>query len=82
MTWASESRKTSNTLLFLRPDAPGGVVKDGDIDNRIKTLFDSLKIAKQRHELGQYSPCEPSRFQGYGYHQTSVILVRDSPNWF
>ena len=41
-------------ILFLRPDTPGGVVKGGDIDNRIKTLFDGLKIATQRHELGEY----------------------------
>lgn len=31
-------------ILFLRPDKPGDVVWAGDIDNRIKTLLDSLKI--------------------------------------
>jgi hypothetical protein len=31
-------------ILFLRPDKPGGVVWAGDIDNRLKTLFDSLRI--------------------------------------
>jgi hypothetical protein len=31
-------------ILFLRPDHPGSVVYSGDIDNRLKTLFDSLSI--------------------------------------
>jgi hypothetical protein len=31
-------------VLFLRPDKPGGVVWAGDIDNRIKTLIDALRI--------------------------------------
>ena len=31
-------------ILFLRPDVPGGVVNSGDIDNRLKTLFDALRI--------------------------------------
>jgi hypothetical protein len=31
-------------ILFLRPDKPGGVVWAGDIDNRIKTLIDALRI--------------------------------------
>jgi hypothetical protein len=31
-------------ILFLRPDPPGGVVESGDIDNRLKTLFDALRI--------------------------------------
>jgi hypothetical protein len=31
-------------ILFLRPDRPGSVVWAGDIDNRIKTLLDALRI--------------------------------------
>jgi hypothetical protein len=33
-------------ILFLRNDAPGSVVKSsgGDLDNRIKTLFDGLRL--------------------------------------
>ena len=32
-------------ILFLRNDAPGSIVKSGgDLDNRIKTLFDGLRI--------------------------------------
>ncbi|HTF72615.1 MAG TPA: hypothetical protein VK638_59105 [Edaphobacter sp.] len=31
-------------VLFLRPDHPGGVIRSGDIDNRLKTLFDALRM--------------------------------------
>lgn len=31
-------------VLFLRPDPPGELIRSGDIDNRLKTLFDSLRI--------------------------------------
>jgi len=33
-------------ILFLRPDKPGHVLWAGDIDNRIKTLIDALRIPK------------------------------------
>jgi hypothetical protein len=31
-------------ILFLRPDTPGGVIRSGDIDNRMKTIFDALRL--------------------------------------
>lgn len=31
-------------ILFLRPDSPGSLVSSGDIDNRLKTLIDTLRI--------------------------------------
>jgi hypothetical protein len=31
-------------ILFLRPEAAGRVVRSGDLDNRLKTLFDALRI--------------------------------------
>ncbi len=31
-------------VLFLRPDRPGVVLRSGDIDNRLKTLFDALRV--------------------------------------
>lgn len=41
-------------ILFLRPDVPGGVVNSGDIDNRLKTLFDALRLPKGDQELRDY----------------------------
>jgi hypothetical protein len=39
-------------ILMLRPDyGPGYVVQGGDIDNRLKTLFDSLRIPKDINEI-------------------------------
>jgi hypothetical protein len=41
-------------ILFLRASAPGGlIVKGGDIDNRIKTLFDALQRPQSMQELGE-----------------------------
>ena len=31
-------------ILFLRTGKPGEVLRSGDIDNRLKTLFDALRI--------------------------------------
>lgn len=31
-------------ILFLRPEAPGSVIQSGDIDNRLKTLFDAFRV--------------------------------------
>lgn len=39
-------------VLFLRPDPPGSVLQSGDIDNRIKTLFDALRLPSNTGELG------------------------------
>jgi hypothetical protein len=34
-------------IMMLRPEPPGDLIKSGDIDNRLKTLFDALKIPNQ-----------------------------------
>lgn len=40
-------------VLFLRRDTPGGLVSHlGDVDNRIKTLFDGLQKAEKVSDLG------------------------------
>ena len=39
-------------ITFLRPEAPGAIItQGGDIDNRIKTLLDALRIPKVPNEL-------------------------------
>lgn len=39
-------------ILFLRPEAPGNLVtQGGDIDNRLKTLFDALRMPRVVAEL-------------------------------
>jgi hypothetical protein len=41
-------------ILFLRPDAPGAILRSGDIDNRLKTIFDALRMPRDNSELGGY----------------------------
>ena len=38
-------------VLFLRHDTPGSVIQSGDIDNRLKTLIDTLRLPQDQHEL-------------------------------
>lgn len=41
-------------ILFLRPDVPGSIIQSADIDNRLKTLFDALRLPAHSAELGGY----------------------------
>ena len=45
----------SLNILFLRPDVPGNTLQSGDLDNRIKTLLDALRLPTNADELGGYS---------------------------
>lgn len=39
-------------ITLLRPEEPGSIVtQSGDIDNRLKTLFDALRIPQNRNEI-------------------------------
>jgi len=48
-------------ILFLRPDHPGKVIESGDIDNRLKTLFDSMKIPNATEEYSKKVPEEDEK---------------------
>lgn len=49
-------------ILFLRPSMPGQLMKSGDIDARMKTIFDALRMPSNRDELGGYdSPSEDEK---------------------
>jgi hypothetical protein len=40
------------SISFLRPQAPGSLITHGgDIDNRLKTLLDALRVPKVHNEL-------------------------------
>lgn len=41
-------------ILFLRRDFPIGVISAGDLDNRVKTLIDTLRMPKGANELKGY----------------------------
>ena len=39
-------------IFMLRPESPGALItQGGDIDNRLKTLFDALRMPKKESEL-------------------------------
>jgi hypothetical protein len=44
----------SINILFLRPDVPGAILQSGDIDNRLKTIFDALRLPRDKNELGGF----------------------------
>ena len=42
-------------VLYLRQGTPGGLLnRVGDIDNRLKTLFDALSMPQDRLQLGPF----------------------------
>ncbi len=43
-------------LLFIRPDLPGKLIRSGDLDNRLKTIFDALRLPMTKGEMGGYEP--------------------------
>ncbi len=43
-------------ILFLRADPPGSVLQSGDIDNRLKTLFDALTIPTANERYADLTP--------------------------
>jgi hypothetical protein len=45
-------------ILFLRPESPGSLVNGGDLDNRLKTLFDALRMSASKAELAGFSPSD------------------------
>ena len=44
-------------ILFLRRDIPGSAIQAGDIDNRVKTLIDALRIPRNQEELVRKDSC-------------------------
>jgi hypothetical protein len=48
--------KCSLDILFLRPEEPGLLIRSGDIDARIKTIFDALRMPKNLDEAGGLGP--------------------------
>jgi hypothetical protein len=38
-------------IMMLRPDIPGTLIEAGDLDNRVKTIIDALRIPTNQTEL-------------------------------
>jgi hypothetical protein len=50
--------RCSLDIIILRPENEYGIVRNGDIDNKLKTLFDALRMPVSAAETGQASPEE------------------------
>jgi hypothetical protein len=48
-------------ILMLRPGAPGSIIVDGDIDNRLKTLFDALSVPNKYQIPKGWAPTTDER---------------------
>jgi hypothetical protein len=57
-------------VLLLRREMPGKIIESGDIDNRVKTIYDALKMPRAKEEL----PDDTSEYNGPIY----VLLQDDS----
>lgn len=44
--------RCSLDIVLLRPENEHGIVRNGDIDNKLKTLFDALRIPESATETG------------------------------
>ena len=45
-------------ILFLRPGNPGSLLKSGDIDNRLKTLFDAMRPPEAQENYSARIPAQ------------------------
>ncbi len=48
--------RCSLDILFLRPEEPGMLIQSGDLDARVKTIFDALRLPKNLDEAGGMEP--------------------------
>ena len=47
-------------ITMLRPEEPGGLISGGDIDNRLKTLFDALSMPPHPNQIPPEAEARPS----------------------
>lgn len=77
-------------VLFLRPGLPGSLMRSADLDARLKTLFDALRIPKNQSELGGYDTpgegeipfyclLEDDKLVSHVSIETDVLLESTSP---
>jgi hypothetical protein len=52
------SLRCNISILFLRPEEPGNIMQSGDLDARLKTVFDALRIPNNLEEAGGIGPQE------------------------
>jgi hypothetical protein len=70
-------------ILFLRRDGPGSLIKSGgDIDNRLKVLFDGLRMPQTCDEVcGQVPTAEENPFSCLLEDDNLISKVQVETNW-
>jgi hypothetical protein len=63
-------------ILFLRPEQPGSVLCRSDIDNRLKTLFDALRMPEGKNEFGGYDHPSEGEQPFYCLLQDDVLITK------
>lgn len=63
-------------VLYLRNGPPGSVFSAGDLDNRLKTLFDALTMPKDRGQLGDYTSPESDEIPFFCLLQDDALVTR------
>jgi hypothetical protein len=62
-------------ILFLRKElAIGRIIQGGDLDNRLKTLFDALRVPKDCKEIGGITP-GPDENPFYCLLQDDILIT-------
>ena len=62
---------TELDITLLRPGKPGSIIMDGgDIDNRLKTLFDALRVPQTANEI-------PKGYEPEGEEKPFYCLLED-----
>jgi hypothetical protein len=63
-------------ILFLRPERPGSILESaGDIDNRIKTLIDALRVPSDGSEMKRREGDEPDPNPMYCLLQDDKLIT-------
>jgi hypothetical protein len=64
-------------ILILRPDKPGSLIQSGDIDGRLKTIFDALRKPSNKEELAGNTP-EPDEKPFYCLLEDDKLITHIS----
>ncbi|HEY5154193.1 MAG TPA: hypothetical protein VIJ47_05630 [Acidimicrobiales bacterium] len=63
-------------ILMLRPEVPGRIINHGDIDNRLKTLFDALRAPSNEQEIGTTARASSSASPTFTLLEDDRLITR------
>jgi hypothetical protein len=66
-------------ILYLRLGEPGNIFKPnrvGDIDNRLKTLFDAMTLPRDAGQVGGFTSPEPDEIPFFCLLEDDSVITR------